>query len=38
MRDNFVDACQELDTTASRELRRYIKKFLIRYEKGELDD
>lgn len=36
-RDSFVDACQELDTTAAREVRRFIKRFLRRYEKGELD-
>ena len=38
LRKRFVDACQELDTTAAREVRRFIKRFLQRYEKGELDD
>lgn len=38
MRDQFVDACQELDTTASRELRQFIKKFLIKYKNGELGE
>jgi hypothetical protein len=38
LRDDFVRACKELDTTAAREVRRYIKRFLKRYEKGELDD
>lgn len=37
-RDRFVDACQELDTTAAREVRRFIKSFLKKYDKGELDD
>ena len=38
LRDRFVDACQELDTSAAREVRRFIKKFLKSYENGELDD
>ena len=38
MRDQFVDACQDLDTSAAREVRKFIKRFLRRYEKGELDD
>jgi hypothetical protein len=38
MRDDFSAACDELDTTASREIRRFIKGFLTRYEKGELDE
>ncbi len=38
MRDEFSAACDDLDTTASREIRRFIKRFLVRYEKGELDD
>ena len=38
LRDQFVDACQHLDTSASRELRRFMKKFLVRYQNGELDD
>lgn len=37
-RDEFVDACQELDTSAAREIRRFIKQFLQRYEKGEFND
>lgn len=37
MRDQFVDACQDLDTSAAREVRRFIKKFLRQYERGELD-
>ena len=38
VRDQFVDICQELDTTASRELRRFIKGFLRQYERGDYDD
>jgi undecaprenyl pyrophosphate synthase len=38
LRDEFVDACQDLDTSAAREVRKFIKRFLRRYEKGELDD
>jgi len=38
MRDEFVDACQELDTTAAREVRKFIKRFIRRYENGEYDE
>jgi hypothetical protein len=38
MRDQFVDACQDLDTTAAREVRRFIKRFLKRYDRGELNE
>lgn len=38
LRDRFVDACDDLDTSAAREVRRFIKKFLKRYEAGELDE
>jgi hypothetical protein len=38
MRDRFVDACQDLDTSAAREVRRYIKRFLKRYDDGDMDD
>ena len=38
VRDRFVGVCQELDTTAAREVRRFIKRFLKRYDKGELED
>jgi hypothetical protein len=38
MRDDFVDACQNLDTTAAREVRRFIKRFIRRYENGELEE
>ena len=38
LRDRFVDACEHVDTSAARELRKFIKRFLKRYEKGEFDD
>lgn len=38
LRDRFIDACQDLDTTAAHEVRRFIKRFLKRYDKGELDE
>lgn len=38
LRDDFIRACAEVDTTAAREIRRYIKRFLKRYEKGDFDD
>ncbi len=37
MRDQFIDICQELDTTAAREVRRFIKRFIRRYEDGEYE-
>lgn len=30
LRDAFIEACQDLDTTASREVRRFIRDFLTR--------
>jgi hypothetical protein len=30
LRDAFIEACQDLDTTASREVRRFIREFLTR--------
>ena len=38
LRDRFVDACQDTDTTAAREVRRFIKRFLKRYERGDFDE
>jgi hypothetical protein len=38
LRDRFVDACQDLDTSAAREVRRFIKGFLRQYDSGEFDD
>ena len=37
-RDKFVEVCQELDTSAAREIRRFIKGFIARYEAGEFDE
>ena len=37
-RDRFVEACQDLDTSAAREVRRFIKSFLKKYDNGEFDD
>jgi len=37
-RDAFVDACQSIDTTASRELRAFINKFLRSYKDDKHDD
>jgi hypothetical protein len=31
LRDEFVAACRDLDTTASREIRRFIRDFLTEY-------
>ncbi len=28
LRDKFVEACREQDTTASREIRRFVRDFL----------
>lgn len=30
LRDAFIEACQDIDTTASREVRRFIRDFLAR--------
>ena len=38
LRDQFVEACQDLDTTAAREIRRFIKRFIRRYENDEYDE
>lgn len=38
MRDEFQDACQDLDTSAAREIRRFIKTFLKKYQRGEFDE
>lgn len=37
-RDRFVEACKDIDTSAARELRRHIKRFIKRYDAGEFDD
>lgn len=33
LRDAFIEACQDMDTTASREVRRFIRDFLDRLDK-----
>ena len=38
LRNSFIDACQELDTSVAREVRRFIRRFLRLYENGGLDD
>lgn len=38
MRDQFVEACKELDTSAARELRRHIKHFIKRFKAGDFED
>lgn len=38
IRDRFIDACQDVDTTAAREVRKFIKRFLKRYDKGEMEE
>lgn len=38
LRDYFVDICSELDTTAAREIRRFIKQFIRQYDDGEFDE
>lgn len=35
LRDAFIEACQEQDTTASREVRRFIRDFLARLGKTD---
>jgi hypothetical protein len=35
LRDAFIQACQDMDTTASREVRRFIRDFLERSGKTE---
>ncbi len=34
-RDAFVELCEVLDTSASREIRRFMKAFVNRYENEE---
>ena len=38
LRDEFVEACKDLDTSAAREIRRFIKRFMKRYHNGEFDE
>ena len=34
-RDRFVALCEEIDTSAARELRRFIRDFLRQHERGD---
>ena len=38
MRDEFIATCKELDTSASRELRRFIKIYMRQYHSGEFEE
>ena len=38
MRDEFLATCKELDTSASRELRRFIKRYLQQFHRGDFDE
>lgn len=33
-RDDFVELCKELDTTAAREIRQFIRTFMKKNKKG----
>lgn len=37
VRDQFVGICEELDSSAAREVRRFIRGFIRSYEAGEID-
>jgi hypothetical protein len=37
-RDRFKAACQDLDTSTAREVRKFIKRFLKRYDRGDLHE
>lgn len=37
LRDQFVAACKDVDSSASREIRRFMKRYLTRYERGEIE-
>jgi hypothetical protein len=34
-RDQFIDLCESLDTSAAREIRKFIKRFIARHEGDE---
>lgn len=36
LRDAFIDACGRMDTSASREVRRFMRSFLTKYGQEEL--
>ena len=31
-RDRFIELCDELDTSAAREIRKFIRDFMLEYE------
>ena len=33
-RDQFIALCDELDTSAAREIRRFIRRFVLEYQQG----
>jgi hypothetical protein len=35
LRDRFVDLCEELDTSAARELRGFMKEFVRKHEEKQ---
>jgi hypothetical protein len=37
-RDAFTEICNELDTSAAREVRRFMKKFIKRYRSGRMNE
>jgi hypothetical protein len=37
-RDDFVSLCEELDTSAAREIRRFIRGFLKEHEQAAEED
>lgn len=36
-RDEFVELCEQLDTSAAREIRRFIRRFVEQNQDKELD-
>lgn len=36
LRDAFIEACQDMDTTASREVRQFVRDFLARLGKSDI--
>ncbi len=37
LRDKFLAACQDVNTSASREIRRFMNRYLTLYERGEIE-
>ncbi len=37
-RDAFVELCEDLDTSASREIRRFMREFVEEHEKEAVED